>query len=75
VNVTRLGASHALAPGPHGRPGPHRFSNNVDAPGTCVICRLIKANSRHDEERIVAAEAAVGEAHAEERRRLGERED
>jgi hypothetical protein len=54
----------APAPGPRGEP----------RPGPCR-CGVAKANAIHDPATVAALAAAAHEGQAEERRRLGERED
>jgi hypothetical protein len=54
---------------------PHPFAPDVDTPGTCSRCRLIRANAAHDRQAVAELQAAEHQAQDEHRRRLGERED
>ncbi|MFI7547235.1 hypothetical protein [Actinoplanes sp. NPDC049599] len=53
----------------------HRFRADPATPGVCLSCPLIEKNAVHDPVAVAAVAAAAHEAQAEERRRLGERED
>lgn len=53
----------------------HPFVPDSDAPKTCARCHLIKPNAAHDPAAVAEVQDSATAAQAEERRRLGERED
>jgi hypothetical protein len=52
----------------------HQFDPDPETPGTCR-CRLIRKNAAHDPTAVAALQDQAHTAAAEDRRRLGERED
>ena len=82
MTTTNPGASTPLAPGAR-RPKlrPHAYDPDKQTPAPWpgrprpCRCGLQKANAIHDEKALAALAETAHAAHAEEMRRLGERED